>query len=109
MKLATLGLATALAFTSSFASRAVQRRLGKRKLGHGRRGNERHDDRISRQRDDIRQCNGYEPQQLVSSNSAGSLRRKRRGTRHRQCNALITQSQHWHRPTCAGSPRPLRY
>ena len=51
MKLATLGLATALAFTSGFAF-AQSSAAGGRKLGHGWRGNERHDDRISRHRHD---------------------------------------------------------
>ena len=58
MKLATLGLATALVFTGSLRARAVQWRLRGRKFGHGRRGNKRHDDGIFHDRNDIRQCDG---------------------------------------------------
>ena len=73
MKLATLGLATALAFTRQFRARAVRRRLDRRKLGHGRRGNERHDDRIFRHRNDNRQFDGCTEHRHVKR------RRQRRG------------------------------
>ena len=61
MKLATIGIGDGACLHKQFCARAVQRRLGKRKFGHGWRGNERHDDRIFRDRNDIRQCDGCNP------------------------------------------------
>ena len=52
MKLATLGLATALVIHGHLRARAVQWRLHGRKFGHGWRGNKRHDDGIFHWRND---------------------------------------------------------
>ena len=65
MKLATLGLATALAFTGTMRARAVNAVGGSATAWCG---NERHDDRISHGRNDHGQRDGRHRR----SNSAGS-------------------------------------
>ena len=54
MKLATLGLATALALTGTFALAQSGGGSTRRRIGYGWRSGDRHDDRIFRQRNNNR-------------------------------------------------------
>ena len=91
MKLATLGLATALVdFTGTFCARAVRRRLGGRRLGRGWRSGDRHDGRIFRQRNDNREFDGCAEQRHVK--------------RRRQCRGRTGQ---WAEPVRQHPNQPL--
>ena len=103
MKLATLGLATALAFTSSFAL-AQSGAARQAEARHGRRGNERHDDRISRGWHDNGQCDGKPPHRHVQQ------RRQRRGRREQRTEPVgeyADQSLAQRFDADAGTRRPI--